>query len=480
MRQFDFHEFLLVPLTPIHIGGGEESQLLPDDYRIGQSMIELLPARAVLARMEAAERAIWLKDLDRDAEGAFERLLKRAPDDLVRERIPISEESRNELGKSGRLGKIDAFIRSGGRAIVPGSTIKGALRTAWIEALNTRLKVKREGRDDCERAKDLEKKLLSLADGANATDTDPFRDVLVRDAPLPPDATLIDRARSWKKTDGRWGFDDRIQIHRERMRGVVDGGAPPLAAIRIGIRAEALRRLRQTLEAAWKKKGQEAHRIPDPQRSPIDARYLLLALEAHHAPLWKREVEEKFFAGEPGKPLREALALFGHLKRGGQDPDAALIRLGWAAHAEAKSVVGLRRIERRQVKGEGRIATEGSSRHVVDIAGHPAPFGWALLVRRDRWRAPQAWLPRPVRSHRPAGPRPVKGDGAGGASARPARALEGRIRYAKGTRVLLSDGEIAVLDEDVTEATRGEIMGQIDGSRETIDVREIERALNDE
>jgi len=232
----------------------------------------------------------------------------------------------------------------------------------------------------------------------------------------------------------------------------------------MGLRTDTVRKERHGLDETHQK---------TPRRAPQSVAALLGALEAHHAPLWQREVDEKFFAGESGARLRQALALFDHLSRGGDDPDAALIRLGWAAHAESKSIAGLRKIYRTQAKGAGKTAAEGSTRHVINLQGQPAPFGWALLVRQQRWQAPQKWL-SPVT----AASAPVGRHGAGGITARPQTVLGSQIKYRKDQRVKLNDGEEAVLMEDVNMAdmseTEKEVVVNLYGDIDIIKVSEIE------
>jgi len=371
--QYEQEDFILVPLTPIHVGGGEEAQLLPEDYRLKGDVLELVSARAVLATQESKTREQMIVALKRDPQTAICRLHDMAPEALVTERIKLDKVSSRELSRSGRRNQIDAFIRSGERPFLPGSSLKGALRTAWLAKCASSV-----GGRPLSGYKNLERWAFALASSPNETDTDPMRDVTIIDAPLPAGSTRIDPVLSWKKgKKGHYEFGSLGQMHRERMAAVVDGGAPPLIDVSIGLRAKAVRALRKELDP------QDSR---SPKYAPMAVDALLAALEAHHAPLWGREAEEKFFKGEAGARLRQALVLFDHLDRKGETPAAALVRLGWAAHAEAKSIDGFRQIGP-QVKRKS--ADEGSSRHVVNLNGHPVPFGWALLVRKTRWRAPE-------------------------------------------------------------------------------------------
>lgn len=494
--QFEMHRLILVPLTPIHVGGGEEARLRPEDYRLGQGCVERVAVRAVLARLPEAERRDWIDRMakaniaaaDSVVTQAMVRLQGKATAAEVIERIPISDESAKAVDLSGegrnRRNQIDAFFRAGGRPVLPGSSLKGALRTAWAAEMARRFpadapRLPRMGewaaarpRERARLAAGALERLLGLASGQRAQDTDPLRDVVVSDATLPADATRIDKVHSWKRgapasggQPANYDFTSVGEMHRERLRSVADGGAPPRIEVAIGLRAAAIRQAAGRLDP---------ERRPSPERTPGNLAALLAALEAQHAPLWRREVEEKFFAGEAGARLRAALALFETFRREGHDPDAALIRLGWASHAEAKSIGPDRRIERPQVKGDGRFAKEGSARHVVKLNGHPLPFGWALLVRAERWREPQDWLMPPAAasrrdataSHRSAAP---------ASDPRAASALGQQLRYRKGQKVLVG-GDVGTLMDEVTEAARptDEVRVDFDGDIETVKIREIE------
>jgi hypothetical protein len=180
-------------------------------------------------------------------------------------------------------------------------------------------------------------------------------------------------------------------------------------------------------------------------------------------------VEEKFYSGSTGERLRAALALFERFAAG---TDAALVRLGWAGHAEAKSLAGHRRIQRPQARGAGRIASEGSTRHVIDLAGHPLPFGWALLVRADRWQAPGRWLD-PARAAAPA----PSAAGTPKAIIDPGTpSLRGQgLRFRKGQHVLVDGGDEGVLLEPVTWAMKDsdEVNVAFDGDSEPVAIRRI-------
>jgi CRISPR-associated protein Csm5 len=445
--QFDMADLVLVPLTPIHIGGGEEAMLRPETYRLAGDAVELFAPARVLADLPEAQRRQIVADLARDPLGTMDRIRDRVGPTHVLERIPASPESLRELEPSvHRSGKVNAFQRAGSGPLIPGSSLKGALRTAWLARETATLApasippgrfgedatfeaIRRSAAGDA-----LMRRGFGFGDGRDWTDADPFRDVTVEDASLPPSATRIDPVASWKRVDGAFGFGTTGQMHWERTLSVLDGGPAPVIRLRLGVRCADLRARRPKDARA-------------PARPPDSVAALLAALEAQHAPLWAREAEQTFFAGPMGQRLRDALALFGQLRREGPDPDAALLRLGRGSHAESKSVAAFRTVHRPQARTRGReFAREGSTRHVVNLGGRPAPFGWALLARADRWRDPAAWL---------------------GASAKPAPAAAPPaaapgLLYRAGDRIKV-DGDIAIIVSNVRDGDREAMVDFGDG-----------------
>lgn len=451
-EQFVTTRFVLVPLTPVHVGGGDEAQLRPEGYRFTDGALELFSPWAALAELPEGQRNRVAADLVRAPIEGLKALRRSVPEAAVLDRIGLSAVSRRELERAldiarhgqQRSGTVSAFQRDGSRPLIPGSTLKGALRTAWLARWAEGLPPP-SGRGS-ERSRELVSRAFGLASGKHETDTDPLRDVTVRDVTLPPGATRIDPVRSWKRArdrDGRplegYDFGSVGQMHWERLLSVIDGFAPPLAEAEIGLRAP------------WVRSGRAGRPnvAPRADRVPGEIAALLAALNVHHIPLWRREVEEKFFAGDLGARLNNALALFSGMTLDGEDPDAAMIRIGRGGHAESKSVASFREVHRPQAKTrEGKVASEGSTRHVVDLGGQPAPFGWMLLVRVDRWRAPASWLPEPGRVEAPPGGRaaPAAGRSAQGQGAP-------HFLYRAGDRITVSGEPATVLENVPINAT---------------------------
>ncbi len=452
--QFDFHDLVMIPLTPIHVGGGDEAVLGLEDYRVKDSFLERVDILKHILAAPNSERL--LRDLERDMDGTFSKLQNRIPDEEVTERISISKEVRKELkppsnaSKGHRQGKIYAFLRSGGFPTLPGSSLKGCLRTAWLASCAKKQELN-ESDIGLGKSGDQSKRLTAKAFEMDERETaqDPFRDVVVNDARLPENATRVDMVSSWKFDRSRKTYEvdpsGKIQLMRERMLAVTDGGVPPLLPLRIGLRSAQVRTRRR----------ETARKNIDPKRSPRSIFELLSALNEHHAPLWEREMQ-KFFSGKDQR-LIQAHRLFDRISLGGDRPGGALIRIGWSAHAEAKSVAGFRKIHRSQPRFRGKhgeFAKEGSTRHVISLPGGPSPFGWAVLVQTHVWQDRKnaiSWLPRHQSPGSSQGP---------------------NHRFREGDRVELTDGSIATLLEGVN-AGKTEVNVEIDGDREPVKISEI-------
>jgi CRISPR-associated protein Csm5 len=443
-------------LTPVLVGGGEEARLSPESYALLDDDLVVFSPTQVLRALPEAQRRELVAALSHDPLGGLRRLRARVDQASVIESIGLSPESRRELSRAlepardrGQQGggEVTAFQRAGGRPLIPGSTVKGALRTAWLARESASITAAAIGSGPSgARSEALFRRAFDTPTGKDATDHDPLRDVVVADACIPEGATRIDPVATWKKTAGEWGFGSVGQMHWERLRSVVDGGAPPVVDVGIGVRTASVRRERRTHA---------------PARSPESVATLMAALETHHAPLWTREIDEKFFAGANGVRLRAALALFDHLRRDGPDPDAVLIRIGRAGHAESKSVARFREVHRPQARtAQGRRAPEGSTRHVVRIGEVPAPFGWMLAVRRERWRPPTVWLEASA-----SGRRTVASSG----EASVARRLP---LYRKGQSVRVG-GDSAIVLEDVTEGA-SHVRLDFSGDHEHVPIEDID------
>ncbi|WP_135467882.1 RAMP superfamily CRISPR-associated protein [Crenalkalicoccus roseus] len=375
----------LVPLTPLHIGDGTEMRL--DEYVLdepsqgqrfdkwGEEIEEQAQAPKLcrfdqakaMRAMTPAQRSAFQHALDSGQLGEAARALREAGRGAIVERMPISRRSAAELKKAFkdpllRSGQVKPFIRSGGRLYIPGSSLKGAFRTALASAALPR---------DCEPPGGWhDESALSAALGlsSNDTTTDPLRFLHVEDAFLPEDATLIDQAEVMHLKNPAAG---KAQMHYERTRALTDGAKAPVFTVAIHLDGRAL-------------DGRCVARQP----ARFDLRLLLSRCRAFHLSLFNTEMARFFEGAVKARLLR---LLRGHAGEGGRlpvtqqgwSPGFVLLRLGRFGHFESKSLEGVRRGHVPQATHPAdRIRPPGAwgqTRTVTrDAAGNPIPFGWVI------------------------------------------------------------------------------------------------------
>lgn len=436
--QFDYYDLILIPLTPIHIGGGPEELLELEDYRLSKNekFLERIDIQKYILEMDNSERI--LKDLQRDLWGTLSRVRESIPAKNILDRISISGEVCNELKPifypqphkiSNRQGSISAFQRTGGQPFIPGSSIKGCLRTAWLAKHIKQSGLKVNSND----YKIIEKEAFVLTN--NKTESDPFRDLVVNDTKIPNEATKVDKISSWKfdRNKKAYSYFSGIQINRERLISVIDGEKPPILTLRVGIRSDYVHEHRKNIEQITEKNGIE------PKASPRKIEDLLSALDSFHYPLWEDEIN-KFFPNHSNR-LNQSLALFDKFRSRNNQPVAGLLRLGWSSHGEAKSVA----------KYLNKKHPEGKTRQVVRLpSGSPASFGWGIVILRHVWEKEiiENWLPKNVEK------------------------IFGRYQFKKGDKVVLEDGSVGVLEENVVK-NQDEVLINIDGDQDKIYTSEI-------
>ncbi len=119
-------------LTPLHVGGMQEKHLLAGaDFVYQNRRVHRLDEAKLLTKVNPYELAdCLLQPTNRNLENFLRRQGIRLADVTLGEPLPIEIEPQNE---------IKAFVRSGsdGKPYVPGSSLKGALRSVVFGALNT-------------------------------------------------------------------------------------------------------------------------------------------------------------------------------------------------------------------------------------------------------------------------------------------------------------------------------------------------------
>lgn len=235
MSRLDYETYKIKAdmLTPIHIGDG--SQLEPLEYVIKD-------------RFYKVNLEDWLSTLSSEKYDEFKKLTGREYAQkstltqlrkFVRDNIDIDRFTEwstdvSEAVKKRYNERFDApenqlpmspFIRTANRPYLPGSSIKGAMRTAYLSFLKSQHGNLRERKSADLVEGELLKAITPGKEGKPprfAIDKDPFRVVKIKDAFLPDGATLFAEITNYNKKENRLN-PTNIQILSEVTYGELMG-----------------------------------------------------------------------------------------------------------------------------------------------------------------------------------------------------------------------------------------------------------------
>ena len=186
-------------LSPIHIGTGHEID--PFDYIIGGSRLYRISFEKFVAAMSASERGRFEAILN---EGNLVEVRKYVAGNVDEKRDSIYSIKVSNVVEKLYMSKLDdvynqlliyPFLRAEGPYVplIPGSSIKGALRTAIISDIANQSNLPRP--KDTKEEYQFESKVLGYKDGKN----DPFRGMRIRDAFLGEDDTIVREVKNVSK-----------------------------------------------------------------------------------------------------------------------------------------------------------------------------------------------------------------------------------------------------------------------------------------
>lgn len=210
-------------LSPLHIGTGDEIE--PLDYFIEERKLHRVSFAKLVAGLDEAQRV------------TLEHLIDKG--ELAEIRRYITENMTSELGSfysvdvspgvqhlyDAKMGDIrnqlliNPFIRAEyePKPLIPGSTIKGAIRTAIVSELAKKSKLPKPKNYKEEYA--FESKVLGYRDAKY----DPFRGMKIRDKSLTEDSTIIREIRNVSKKSGDILQSNNIQIICEVSHSAITG-----------------------------------------------------------------------------------------------------------------------------------------------------------------------------------------------------------------------------------------------------------------
>lgn len=354
----------LWPLTPIHIGNGEEYYpdsyfLLNNDLDKDERTLVLFDPLQVVRHMNGNERAQFRSSQWKEISGALRQCAKRLAltndAEVPMQRIPVSHSAWSDLNESlrnaNRTGEIIPFIRSGGKPYIPGSSIKGAFRTALVSACLPR-GVNPKSHEEAMR--------LALGIDEKDTTTDPLRFLSVSDAILPEGITLIDRAEIFRPSAASsghgGGLKESIRMNYERTRCLLETNKNLGFDVTLTIDSRAAER---TLKCKFDEKS-----------------LIGLVLDFHEKILFKER--KIFFSSQSHNKIYGLYT--GLLNKTQKRENFVLLRIGRFGHFESKSLEGVRRghFPQRKFQTEGSPDEWGTTRTVVKINESSAPFGWVV------------------------------------------------------------------------------------------------------
>jgi len=207
MNFLETHDLAISTLSPVHVGCGEDYE--PTNYVIADDTLFAFNPARVLAALEPGQREELARALDeRNPLLAAQKFFFRHKDravELAAHRAPVAPAAarfyaqrvgtvaNRQQGGGQVINKLEiartAFNPVSGLPILPGSSLKGAMRTAVVEAMRQQtgrrypITDQEAGRnnDAARKAKDMERDVLG-----GGFQTDPLRLVKVADAPFRP------------------------------------------------------------------------------------------------------------------------------------------------------------------------------------------------------------------------------------------------------------------------------------------------------
>lgn len=384
------YRLALTPLSPIHIGCGEDFE--PTNYVIDDGVLYGFdPARAVLTDaqkrklMEASTKASLLAIQRFFKDNA--QVFKAQSDVLIPVSMGVGQAYERNVGRAANIEAsgnmvfnrlfIERTMHTGrlSRPYIPGSSFKGAIRTAVLDELNQGQRVTRQDEIDrrgAAKGDAVERRLLK-GDFA----TSPLR--LLKVADLMPDHD--------KEPARRVMF----AVNRKKKQIIKDG--QELQPKGIAARKECIlhgqyRAFSADAVLPSLDPHQDGKATPAPELRPTDLRQIAIQSNKYNRGRLSNELGEldrRGFVNPVWKQNLETL-LIGDLGKKLDSGDAFLIRLGRYGGAESKTLSGDGVAQIKIMQGQGQPPIFQSSTKTVWLAAeqeneqkHLLPFGWAVV-----------------------------------------------------------------------------------------------------
>ncbi len=364
---FSVYRLTLTPLTPIHIGTGES--LEPTQYDVkpptspnGAHVLEVVDTDTLLSRLTAAQRQEFIKITETANLATLRNWFRGHPEraKYLQFKLPLTslagKNLHDNLDNRDQQGEIDLMPRDprSGCCYIPGSSVKGAIRTAVIDAIARQSPQKQPELlqivDSAERDRWASARFEAVAMGNMQKGSpdlygDPFRQVAISDLLAPPNATYVDRIRILKRSHTIASDPSGILMYRELTRSrVLEESLPIIGELRL---LHGLKQQRMV-----------------PQELSVSA--LVENCNCFYIPRLKAELKTFNPAAVVQQRLEQIL--------GGLTSQQCVIRVGRHSHFECVTLGEPYHLAPRKGYGATRSYAAGKP------DGPPAlPLGWAML-----------------------------------------------------------------------------------------------------
>lgn len=389
-------QLALTPLSPIHIGCGEDFE--PTNYVIEKGLLYGFdPSRAVLPE-NLRQRLSQLGD-KADLLG-IQRFFREHRQHIIPQAhvlMPVAaglaadyEKQVGQIANNEANGNrvfnqlfIERASHSTNRPYIPGSSFKGALRTSLIDAINNGRRV--TDPDERKKSDRLEKRLLE-----GDFSTSPLR--LIKTADFMPTGEVA-RQVLYAVNRKKDRVLDKDGIERQ-PRGI--------AARKECIAQGQYRALSSSVVLHDLSPHNNPKTTPTEARRPTDLSQIAKDCNRYHLPRLMNEMEVLDGRGMLNPVWKKAIdnLLSGEVGKLLQSSHAMLVRLGRYGGAESKTLSGEGVAQIKIMQGKGTPPVYQSTTKTVWLAAqtandqkHLIPFGWALIEINPQRELPElkAW-----------------------------------------------------------------------------------------
>lgn len=383
------YRFKAQALTPIHVGCGHEID--PTEFvMLENGLVRINPAQ-IISALPQKERERFMGFLERADLKEIQNFLRHHAADVGVANAPVGvcnafkREFEAKASNPNNQFRVEMMPRNPHSFVcfLPGSGIKGAIRTAVVNHFANRVNTVREGLHRSLAEEPIRQRGLKLEEQAlkrkpSETHRDIFRLLSVADVDLPQGSTRIDKAVNIKPQRDQQG---QIAMWVERLNSMVDSYSSPEFLVSLGLDTQKMAN----------------DRVKTGLGQTIDLKTIM---DACNHFFWNRMLAEADRFDERvsnGLSWQAISGVFpkGRLENGeivSIDPSAPfwcspefetkrmIIRVGHFSHFESLSVDELR--QGWDIKNKRPIIGMGSTRTrcVMENNKPPMPFGWLMLT----------------------------------------------------------------------------------------------------